>query len=144
MTTRGLMLAVLLVACYLGFWAYLQRWEARRVVMYQQRDVTRAVMLEAQEVIAAAGPSTARLRLGRDRRTYTSHWAERLEVWESRDGKEVPLIRAVVSGTNGRFSIPPIVVETYGSSRDAPWLDRLIRAYKSRGWQYTVVDRPNP
>ena len=144
MTIRGMMLAVLLVACYLGFWAYVRGWEARRVVMYQQRDVTRSIMSEAKEIVTAAGRSTARLRHEGDRKTHTSHWTERLDVCESRDGRDLPLIRAVVSGANGRFTTPPITVETYGSPLDGRWLDRLLHAYRTRGWRYRVVRHTNP
>ena len=134
---------VLLAACYLGFWSYLQRWEARRVVMYRQRDVTRAIMEEAKEDIAAAGRSVSLFRRVRDRVTYTSHWTQRLDAWESRDRRNVPLIRAVVSGANGRFTRPPITIEVDDSPLNAPWLERLLRAYRSNGWQYRVVRRPN-
>jgi hypothetical protein len=144
MTIRRMMLAVLLVACCLGFWAYLRRWEARRVVMYQQRDVTYAIMAEAYGIASAAGHSRVSFRQERDSKTYTSRWTERLEVFEVRDGPDVPLIRAVISGANGRFKTPPIIVETYGFPLDSHWLDHLLHAYRAKGWRYRVVRRPNP
>ena len=144
MTIRGMMVAVLAVALFLGFWSYLWNWKARRVVMYQQRDVTRSILSEAAEDLAAAGRPTSRFRQRGDHVTYTTHWTERLEEWDGRSVRGAPLIRAAVSGANGRFTIPPIAVETYDSPSKAPWLGRLLRAYREKGWEYKVVRRPNP
>ncbi len=54
----------------------------------------------------------------------------------------MPLIRATVSGNNGPFSLHPIVVETYGSRLDDQWLDRLLRAYRDKGWRFKVIQSP--
>jgi hypothetical protein len=140
------MCIVLSVAMCCAFWVwgrdYLARWEARRVVMYQQRDVTRSIILEAGDDIAAAGHTEWAIRDEHDRATYTTHWTEKLEAWQTRDGQKQPLIRATISGENGRFSLPPIIVETYGSPLDQRWLDRLLRTYRERGWKYRVVRSP--
>lgn len=136
------MLAVAFVAVFCGGLAYLQRWESRRAVMYQQRDMTRSIMLEAKQDIATAGHSASVFRNESDRVTYTSHWTEKLEAWETRNGQRQPLIRATVSGDNGRFSLPPISIETYGSPLDDPWIDRLLKAYRAKGWRYKIVRAP--
>lgn len=139
-----MMRAVLVAALELGLLAHMQRWEARRVVIYQQRDVTRSIVLEAKDDIAAAGRSASELREGIDRATYTSHWPVRLEAWEFRDGRRRPLIRASVYGENGRFALRPITVKTYGSPLDDAWLERLLRAYRANGWRYEVITQPAP
>jgi hypothetical protein len=141
-TIRTLMVAVAFVAVYCSQWAYLQRWKSRRAVMYQQRDITRSIILEVKQDIAAAGRTASEIRNESDRVTYTTHWTERLEAWETRDGRRQLLMRATVSGDNGRFSLPPILVETYGSPLDDLWLDRLLRAYREKGWRCKVVQAP--
>jgi hypothetical protein len=143
MTIRGVMLAMIPIALWLGLRVHVQRWDARRIVMYQQRDVTRSIMAEVGEDFVAAGPPAERRWRSVDRATSRSRWTERLDAWESRGGKDVPLIRARVSGANGEFAIRPIIVETYGAPPDAPWLDRLLRAYRARGWRYETVVRPS-
>ena len=52
--------------------------------------------------------------------------------------------RAILSGSNGRLAsaLAPIRVETFGSPTDAPWLDRLLKTYRERGWRYEVVRLP--
>lgn len=142
-TIRGLMLTVAVVAVYCAGWAYLRNWESRRTVMYQQRDITRSIILEANQDIAAAGRTASEIRNTSDRVTYTTHWTEKLEAWETRQGRKQPLIRATVSGDNGRFSLAPITVEIYGSPLDGPWLERLFRAYRARGWRYRVIQGPS-
>jgi hypothetical protein len=143
MTTRGMMRLVLSVAVLLAFWTwgqnYLRAWEARRVVMSIQRDVTRIELQEAQADLEAAGHTDSTIRREGDEATYTSHWTEKLDAWETRDGQRLALIRVTVSGDVGHFSLAPIVVETYGSPLDRPWLDRLLQAYRARGWRYKVI-----
>ena len=138
-----MMALVVVAAIECAFWTSLYKCEARRPLMYQQRDVTRAIMLEAQQDIAAAGHSTAEIRNERPRGTYSYEWTEWLEAWEIRGGQKRPLIRAAVSGNDGQFALEPILVETYGSPLDAPWLDRLLRAYREKGWPYRVVQAPD-
>lgn len=138
-TIKGLMVVVATVAFYCALVAYVQRWESRRSLMYQQRDMTRSIILEAKQDITSAGRSASEFRNESDHVTYTSHWTEKLEAWETRNGQSEPLIRATVSGDCGRFSLPPILVETYGSPLDGPWLDRLLRAYRQKGWRYKVI-----
>jgi hypothetical protein len=142
LTIRQIMGLVIVAAVWCAFWAYLQRWEARRTIMYQQRDITRSIMLEAKQGIVAAGHSASEIRNDRPLGTGTAHWTEWLEAWENREGQKLSLIRATVSGDNGRFSLQPIIVETYGSPLDAPWLDRLLRAYREKGWRYKVIRAP--
>jgi hypothetical protein len=142
LTIRQIMGLVIIAACWCAAWAYLQRWEARRTIMYQQRDITVSVMLEAQQDIVAAGHSAPEIRVERPAATYTTHWTEWLDGSETRKGQKLSLIRATVSGENGAFSLQPIIVETYGSPLDAPWLDRLLRAYREKGWHYKVVQVP--
>ena len=74
--------------------------------------------------------------------TYTTHWTEWLDGAETRKGQKLSLIRATVSGDNGWLSLQPIIVETYGSPLDSPWLDRLLQAYREKGWRYKVVQVP--
>jgi hypothetical protein len=107
--------------------------------MYQQRDITRSIMLEAKQDIVAAGHSASGIRIERPLGTYTAEWTELLEAWENRDGQKPSLIRATVSGDNGRFSLQPIIVEKYESKLDAAWLDRLLRTYREKGWRYKVI-----
>jgi hypothetical protein len=142
LTIRQIMGLVIIAAFWCASWAYLQRWEARRTIMYQQRDITRSVILEAQQDIVAAGHSAPLIRNERPGGTYTTHWTEWLEGSETSKGEKLSLIRATVSGDNGWFSLQPIFVEMYGSPLDAPWLDRLLRAYRKKGWRYEVVQAP--
>jgi hypothetical protein len=139
LTIRQILWLVFVVAASCGAWAYLQRWEARRTMMYQQRDITRSMMLEAKQDIVAAGHSASEIRIERPLVTYTAEWTEWLEASENRGGQKLSLIRATVSGDNGRFSLQPIIVETYGSKLDAAWLDRLLRTYREKGWRYKVI-----
>ncbi len=74
LTIRQIMGLVIIAAYWCGTWAYLQRWEARRTIMYQQRDITKSVMLEAQQDIVAAGHSAPEIRIKRPQATYTTHW----------------------------------------------------------------------
>ncbi len=140
LTIRQTMWLVFVAAVWCVAWVYLQRWEARRTIMYQQRDVTRSIMLEAKQDIVAAGHSDPEIHIERPLRTYTAEWTEWFEAWENRGGQKLSLIRATVSGDNGRFfSLQPIIVETYGSELDAAWLDRLLRTYREKGWRYKVI-----
>ena len=142
-TIRGIMIAVLFVACSLGFWSYLIDWEARRVVMYRQRDVTRSIMDAAKDDFDPDGRGSLRIHRESDRSTYTTHWTERLETQVLGDEAEKSsLLSVVVSGANGRFSTPPINIETSGFPSDSAWLDRLLRAYQAEGWQYKVIRNP--
>jgi hypothetical protein len=142
LTIRQVMGLVIIAAYWLAFWVWLQRWEVRRTIMYQQRDITQSVMVEAQQDIIAAGHSAPVIRNERPAATYTTHWTEWLDGSETRNGQKLSLIRATVSGDNGWFSLQPITVETYGSPLDTPWLDRLLRAYRGKGWNYKVVQVP--
>jgi hypothetical protein len=142
LTIRQIMGLVIVAAVWGAFWAYLQRWEARRTIMYQQLYITRSIMLEAKQDIVAAGHSASEFRNDSPLGRGTAHWTEWLEAWENREGQKLSLIRATVSGDNGRFSLQPIIVETYGSPLDAPWLDRLPRAYREKGWRYKVIRAP--
>ena len=139
LTIRQTMWLVFVAAVWCVVWVYLQRWEARRTIMYQQRDITRPIMLEAKQDIVTAGHSASEIRIERPGGMYTAEWTEWLEAWEKRDGQKLSLIRATVSGDNGRFSLQPIIVETYGSKLDAAWLDRLLRTYREKGWRYKVI-----
>ncbi|WP_165249506.1 hypothetical protein [Paludisphaera soli] len=143
-TLAWLMLLVASASLPLALFAHLRGWERRRQLMYHQADVTRAILDEAHEDIAAAGRKESLfLVLGGDH-ARTAEWDVRLEAWERRDGEDRPLIRARVSGSNGRLAsaLAPIRVETYGSPLDPAWLDRLTRAYRKRGWRFELVRDP--
>ena len=105
LTMRQMMALVVVAAIQCAFWTSMYKCEARRPLMYQQRDVTRAIMLEAQQDLAAVGHSTAEIRNERPRGTYSYEWTEWLEAWEIRGGQKRPLIRATVSGNNGQFAL---------------------------------------
>jgi hypothetical protein len=140
-----LMGLVMLAAYECAIWVYLQRWEARRSIMYEQRDITQSIMQQAKQDTIAAGHSASKIDIVRPQGTYTAQWTEWLEAWENRGGEKLSLIRATVSGDNGQLwqsSLQPIVVETYGSPLDGPWVDRLLRAYRERGWRYKVSSTP--
>jgi hypothetical protein len=139
LTIRQTMWLVIVAAGWCASWAYIQRWEARRTIMYQQRDLTRLIMVEAKEDTVTAGHSASEIRMERPLETYTAEWREWLEAWENRGGQNLSLIRATVSGDNGWFSLQPIIVETYGSKLDAAWLNRLLRTYREKGWRYKVI-----
>jgi hypothetical protein len=138
-TIRQTIWWVILAALWCGVWVYFQRWEARRKIMYQQQDVTRSIVLEAKQEIVATGHLASEIRIERPVGTYTAKWTEWFEASENRTGQKLSLIRATVSGDNGRFSLQPIIVETYGSKLDAAWLDRLPRTYREKGWRYKVI-----
>ncbi|AMV40684.1 hypothetical protein [Planctomyces sp. SH-PL62] len=140
----GLMLAVALVAWCLALVVHLRNWEARRVEMYRQRDESLLLLEAARGDLAAAAHPAADFVV-RDAGTgRTADW--RLEVVgrEDRDGRRPAAHRAILSGSNGRLAsaLAPIRVETFGSPSDVPWLDRLLRAYRERGWRYEVVRLP--
>ena len=139
LTIRQTMWLVIVAAVWFASRAYLQRWEARRTTLYQQRDITRSIMLEAKRDIVAAGHSASEFYIERPLVTYTAEWTEWLEACENRGKRKISLIRATVSGDNGRFSLQPIIVETYGSKLDAAWLDRLLQSYHEKGWRYKVI-----
>jgi hypothetical protein len=139
-TIRGMMICAALWSA--ASWVLLLRWDARRTVLYQQRDITRSIMEQAKQDIFVAGHSASKIEIDRPLASYTAHWTEWLEAWEDGGGEKRYLIRAAVSGDNGQFSLQPILVETYGSPLDAPWVDRLVRAYRERGWRYKVISAP--
>ena len=112
-TIRRVMGLVISAALLCAFWVWLQRWEARRRVMYQQRDITQSIMHQAKQDIFAAGHLASKIDIDRPRASYTAHWTEWLEAWESCGGEKRYLVRATVSGENGRLSLQPIVVKTY-------------------------------
>ena len=119
---------VIIAAFWCAFWAYSQRWEASSDHhAYQQRYITRSVMLEAQQDMVAAGHSAPEICNETSIRNHTRRTGRNGSRGRRlHKGQKLFLIRrANVSGDNGWFSLHPIVVETYGSPLDAPWLDRL-------------------
>jgi hypothetical protein len=141
------MRVVLWLAVILGQFAWLRSrsldWDARRVQMYQQRDVTRALMAEWKSdprFADASGPTQ-----DDPRSTPTSEWAENLTI--STPGGPDPGARGVrASGFLSRLSLfsgagpGPITVEVFDPRfLDGPWLARLFREYEERGWRYTLV-----
>src|SRR5271168_157395 len=91
LTIRQTMWLVFVAAVGCVAWVYLRRWEARRTIMYQQRDVTRSIMLQAKQDIGAAGHSASEIHIERPRGTYTAEWTEWIEAWENRGGDELSL-----------------------------------------------------
>jgi hypothetical protein len=134
MTIRGLMAAVVVVACYAGEYVYFERWEARRSLMYQQRDTTRSLL-------DAASPGIiARRFLNDDSEIHTRHWIERISAGEQLNRRKVPH-DATISSANGWLSLEPITIEIDGSPSNDAWLDPLLRAYREKGWRYRVISR---
>ena len=141
------MRVVLSLALILGQFAWLRSrsldWDARRVQMYQQRDVTRALMAEWKSDPRLAGVSGP--TQDDPRRTPTAEWAENLTM--STPGGLDPGGRGVrASGFLSRLSLfsgagpGPITVEVFDPRfLDGPWLARLFREYDERGWRYTLV-----
>ncbi|WP_068420793.1 hypothetical protein [Planctomyces sp. SH-PL62] len=140
-TVLGLTGTVVLLACLAATAVHLRRWQARQDALSLQRLVTRSVMERAREEIAAAGRASPWFRVvyGPD---AASRWTDHLEAWEDFDRRGRPLIRVTVSGANHASALAPIRVETYDSELLFPWLDRLLRDYRDRGWRYEVVRLP--
>jgi hypothetical protein len=47
-----------------------------------------------------------------------------------------------VSGGCDGDVLRPLTIKAAGASMEGPLLDRLIRAYRARGWRHEVVPRP--
>src|SRR5258705_9037985 len=97
---RQMMGLVIIAAFRCVFLVNLYKREWRRPIMYQQRDITRSIMLEASQDIAAAGHSASEIRNERPRGTYSYQWIEWLEAWENRKEQKLSLIRVTVSCDN--------------------------------------------
>ena len=70
LTIRQTMWCVIVAAFCCILWVNFQRWEGRRTVMYQQRDITRSIMPDAKQDNIAAGrpaPETLSAVTGCDR-----------------------------------------------------------------------------
>jgi hypothetical protein len=141
MTIRGLMAAVVVVACYAGEYTYLERWEARRTVMYHQRDMTRSVIEAAYPNIVPAIRPAWSFRNPADSETHTRHWIERISTWKQQNGRLTSQTHATISGANGWLSLQPITIEIDGSPSNDAWLDPLLRAYREKRWRYRVISR---
>jgi hypothetical protein len=145
-TIRGLMRLVIAVALFLGAQVslrnHIRNWEARRVVMDFQRDLTGTVIGEAMAELAAhdrgnlrvpdviVGPSTG-----------TREWS--IEVRKIHESGGFGPAHVRVSGANGEFALKPITVEVDDRLLEGPWLERLLGEYRDRGWPY-VVSRQGP
>lgn len=141
LTIRWLMLIVLLAACVSAQWSCLQRWEARRVHLYQRRDLANSVLQEAAVVLAATRPIAPRTP-AMSSSTATRHWSLRLELLERREGGQIPVVLVEVSQSNGTFGLRPITIEPSGLEFDEEVVDRLDRAFRERGWAFRI-ERPS-
>jgi hypothetical protein len=136
-TIRGLMSLVLVVAVYCGFWAWLRAWEARRPLMYLQQEATRAIIQEPLVALNGKGPGS---RVAFLQSTKTREWSETVTTLsEPSDGSRIGSPRARVSGSNGNFALNSIKIEVFDPAYAEPWLDRLLREYRSKGWRFEVI-----
>jgi hypothetical protein len=143
-TTRGLMrlVAVAAVALFCGaqvsLRTHIRNWEARRVRMDLQRDLTRTALDEAMAGLAMldrgkpgvpdaiVGPSNG-----------TREWS--IEIRKFHEGGRLGPARVKVSGAIGEFALKPITVEVDDPVLEGPWLERLLVEYRGRGWPYVVI-----
>ncbi|WP_435017604.1 hypothetical protein TA3x_005222 [Tundrisphaera sp. TA3] len=128
------------VALFLGFMAaqrrHLEKWEARRVVMYLQRDATQAILSEAMARVADAEPKESRSPYVFESPTRTANWSIAVRDFQANKlGSE----RVKVSGANGEFALKPILIEIRDPRLVGPLLLRLEREYRERGWPFEVV-----
>ncbi len=150
---RGYLLLVLAFALFCGQMAWLRNqlnaWEAQRVRMYLQRDVTKAVM---EEWKADLGLADVAAPMSDDpMRTPTAEWSENI-LNVGADGWKPTTRRVRASGFLNSFNpfnpfsrsvLEPITVEVYDPRfLDGPWLARLLREYDERGWRSRVVKPP--
>jgi hypothetical protein len=142
MTIRRIMAAVVVAACYAGEYAYFERWEARRSVMYHQRDMTRSIIEAAYaNMVPAIRPGWG-FRNPSDSETHPRYWTERICTWKQQNGRLTSQTHATISGANGWLSLQPITIEIDGSPSNDAWLDPLLRAYREKGWRYRVITLP--
>jgi hypothetical protein len=138
---RWLMVAVLVVGLICGGFA---RWYARRAQMqariaqlHAQQQVTNLLIQQGQADLRAAGRKNLSYFTGNS--FGPDGWTERLDAYESPDGRSRPLISIVVSGGCAEDLLQPITIRTSGAPLEGQLLDRLIDAYRTRGWQHEVI-----
>jgi hypothetical protein len=138
------MVAVLVVGLICGGlarrYARLLRRQDLIAQLHLQQQVTDSVIREMHGDIAAAG------RKGFSYWTGDSFglddWATQINADDGPDGRRIPLIFVAVSGGCDEDILRPITIETAGASLEKPLIDRLIRAYRARGWRHEVVPLP--
>jgi hypothetical protein len=139
------MVAVLVVGLIFGGFA---RWYARRAqrqALIAQLQVERQVTDSAISHAIADIPSTGRSLSFSSGNTYYvggDQWSAQLDAYESLEGRRIPLIVVEVSGGLDGDVLRPITIKVAGASLEGPLLDRLIRAYRARGWRHEVITLP--
>jgi hypothetical protein len=138
---RWLMVAVLVVGLICGGFA---RWHARRThrqaliaQLHVQQQVTNSVIYQTHADLRAAGRTN--LSASTENSFGPNGWIERLDAYESPDGRRMPLIVVEVSGGCDDNLLRPITIKTSGASLEGQLLDRLIPAYRARGWRHEVL-----
>jgi hypothetical protein len=134
---RWLMVAVLVVGQICGGFA---RWQALIAQLHVQQQVTNLVIHQTRADIAAAGRKNFSSLT--ENSSSLDDWAERFEAYESSDGGRMPLIVVNVSGGCDNDHLWPITIKTSGTPLEGYLLDRLIDAYRTRGWRHEVIPLP--
>ena len=147
-SVRGLLVGVLVAGLICGGFA---RWYARRAQrqaliaqLQVQRQVTGSAKSGISEAIADLIDAGRSLSFTSDD-TFDpdrDQWTAQLDAYEVRDGRRIPLIVVEVSGGREGDALRPITIKAAGASLEGPFLDRLIRDYRARGWRHEVIALP--
>jgi hypothetical protein len=141
---RWLMAAVLVVGLICGGFArWYARWAQRQALIAQlhvQQQVTGSVLSQALVDISSGRSlsfsSEDLFDSGR------AEWTAQADAYERLEGRRIPLIVVKVSGGCDGGALRPITIKAAGASLEGQLLDRLIRAYRARGWHHEVIALP--
>jgi hypothetical protein len=144
-SVRWLMVAVLVIGVLCGGAA---RWYSRELrrqsliaQLHVQQQVTDSVMRQSRIEIIAAGRKDFSFLIQDS--FELDQWTEQLDAFVSQGDRKLPLIFVEVSGgCDDEDLLRPITIKTSGASMEDSLVDRLIRAYRDRGWQHAVVSTP--
>ena len=135
------MVAVLVVGLICGGFS---SWYARQLrrqgliaQLHVQQQVTDSVIHQTIADIAAAPQKASSVSSGDS--FGLDKWTAELDAYERLDGRRIKRIFVEVSGGRDGDVLRPITIKASGASLERQLLDRLIRAYRVRGWQHEVV-----
>jgi hypothetical protein len=141
-SVRWLIVTVLVVGLICGVVARWRGREARRQALiahlHVQQQLTNSMTQPvANAVLRAAGHKN--FVYSTDSSFSDGSWTERLNAYDvTNDGWKF-LISVQVTGGCQDDVLQPITIKTSGGSMGGQLVDRMVRTYRDRGWQYEVV-----
>jgi hypothetical protein len=142
-----MLIVVLVIGLFCGEFA---RWYARQLrrqgliaqLHVQQQVTDSAIHLTIADMssISAAGRKGFSVSSGDS--FGHDKWTAQVDAYEGLDGRRIPRVFVEVSGGCDRDVLRPITIKNSGAPLEGQLLDRLIRAYRARGWPHEVVSIP--